>query len=167
MKVQSGKSRIWIVVADGAKARFFLDHGTGEAHPVPIGEMEGDNRPTREIGAERPGRTHESANAARHAYAPRVDWHEFEKHLFAKRVADLIASAHLRHEFDELVLVAPPRTLGELRQALPEAVHRVIRAEAHKDLTGLAEPELLRRVGELAASHPGTLDTHPRADDGS
>jgi protein required for attachment to host cells len=129
--------------------------------------MQGDKRPTHEIGAERPGRTHESVGSVRNAYAPRADWHEYEKHLFAKRVADLIAAAHLRHEFDELVLVAPPKALGELRAALPESVHRHIRAEAHKDLTGLAEHDLLSRVAELAAGHAGKLDTHPRADDGS
>jgi protein required for attachment to host cells len=158
MTSNSDIKRTWIVVADGVRARIFVDWGAagGEPRPVPVADLEGDRRPTREIGAERPGRTQESATTARHAYAPRVDWHQFAKHLFAKRVAALIEQAFERKAFDELILVAPPKALGELRAALHRDVHRHIRAEEHKDLTGLAEHELIQRVAALVAADPAT-----------
>ena len=154
MTSHSDIKRTWIVVADGVRARIYVDGRAagGEPQPIPVADLEGDRRPTREIGAERPGRTQESANSARHAYAPRVDWHQFEKHLFAKRIAAMIEQAFERKAFDELILVAPPKALGELRAALHRDVHRHIRTEEHKDLTGLAEHELVQRVAALVAA---------------
>jgi len=150
MRVSGGRKTTCIVVADGARARIFIDPGSGGGlHPVLLDSLEGDKRPSREIGSERPGRTHESADVARHAYAPRVDWHSFEKHLFARRVAELVDEAARRHAFEALVLVAPPKALGELRAALGKQSKRHIRAEFGKDLTGLAEPELVSHLTAL------------------
>ena len=141
-----------IVVADGARARLYVFGEPGENDaPVLLGDLQGDRRPSREIGSERPGRTFESANTARHAYAPRVDWHTFEKHLFARRVAELVEETDKRHGFKQLVLVAPPKALGELRAALPQSLSKRIKATVDKDLTGLAEHELTTRLKGLAA----------------
>jgi len=152
MTSESRKTKTCIVVADGARARVFMDFGADDGlHPVLLDEMEGDRRPSREIGSDRPGRTFESADTARHSYAPRVDWHTFEKHLFARRVVEAIKRTEARHGIDGLILVAPPKALGELRAALPEALHRRLKAEVHKDLTGLSEHDLMARLTELAA----------------
>lgn len=149
---RTGKSTC-IVVADGARARIYVDHAAeDEPRPVLLDDLEGDRRPSREIGVERPGRVHESADTARHAYAPRVDWHTFEKHLFARRVVDLVEQADHRHGFDRLVLVAPPKALGELRAALPERLGRRVEAELGKDLTGLSEHELMARLAEVTGN---------------
>jgi protein required for attachment to host cells len=152
MAISARRRNTCIVVADGARARIFIDPGGGGGlHPVLLDSLEGDKRPTREIGSDRPGRTFESADTSRHGYAPRVDWHTFEKHLFARRVAELVDQAHRLHAFDELVLVAPPKTLGELRSALGKESKRHIRAEFDKDLTGLDEHELVPRLTALLA----------------
>jgi hypothetical protein len=89
------KKKTWILVADGARARIFINEGPGTGLRGLAGaDYEADHRPTHEIGVERPGRTQESlGDGTRHAYAPRVDWHEYEKHLFAKEMARVIDQA--------------------------------------------------------------------------
>ena len=47
------------------------------------------------------------------------------------------------HRLDQLVLIAPPRLLGELRRHLSPAVARTLRETLAKDLIGRHESEIL------------------------
>lgn len=126
----------WILVADGARARILANEGPGKGlAPVVDKEFPTSRTPTREIGADRPGRTFESADGARHAMEPRVDWHRFEKGQFARKMADIVERAAGRQAFDRLVLVAPPQTLGDLRTALGRQARERLAGELNKDLT--------------------------------
>lgn len=130
------KTVTWILVGDGKRARILVNEGPGKGlRLVNDGEFATVLHPSREIGSDRPGRTQESATAARHAITPRVDWHRFEKTKFARSMAKLLDQAAARRAFDRLVLVAPPRTLGDLRAALAEDTRARVMAEIDKDLT--------------------------------
>lgn len=133
----------WVVLADGARARVLRNDGPGTGLTI-IGAHESTaaRKPTRDIGADRPGRGQESANTARHALAPRVDWHEFEKTAFAKGLADYLNEAAGKKEFDALILAAPPKTLGEMRKALGAPVHAALTCEIGKDLTNIPLADL-------------------------
>ncbi len=135
----------WFLVADGAKARILARRGQGgpleSASNICFAEAEA-RLPTREVGADRPGRVHESADVARHAMAPRVDWHRFAKELFARDVAKALEAAAGRKLYNALVLVAPPRTLGDLRQALGKHASALVTREIAKDLTNVADHDL-------------------------
>lgn len=143
--------RIWILVADGARGRLLLHAGpkSGLTPATGVEEYQGDRRPSREIGSDRPGRGFESANPTRHGYAPRVDWHEFAKREFAARMAAILDRCRERKRFDELVLVAPPKTLGDLRQALDPKTAACIRQEVAKDLVQLSDHELEERLADV------------------
>lgn len=54
--------------------------------------------------------------------------------LFAKEVAQSIDNARVIHEFDQLILVAPPKMLGLLRQSLPEPTQALVTAEVAKNV---------------------------------
>ncbi len=144
------KKHTWILIADGARARILLNEGPGTGlKPATDTEYQADHRPTREIGSDRPGRVHESADTMGHAYAPRVDGHEFAKHLFAREMARLLDAAAARHEFDALVLVAPPKTLGELRASLGKGSRAKVSAELGKDLVNVPLHDLPSRLAEI------------------
>jgi protein required for attachment to host cells len=144
----------WILVADGTRGRILLHAGPGSGL-VPAtgrGEYAGDNRPTRKIGSDRPGRTIESADGSRHAYAPRVDWHEFAKHEFAAKMASILNRRHARKEFDELILVAPAKTLGDLRAALDKPTLASVRHELVKDLVNVRNHDLAKYLDAVLVS---------------
>ncbi len=143
------QKRTWILVADGARARILLHDGQ-EIEPVALKSYVGNRRPSREIGSDKPGRTFESADGSRHSYAPRVDWHGFEKHLFARRMVAVLEDASKRGAFDALILVAPPKALGELRAALGPALHTRLRGEVAKDLTNLSDNEVAQHLSGLS-----------------
>lgn len=135
----------WVLVADGAKARL-LERVGPNGPLVPASAKcfsESEARiPTRDIGADRPGRVHESADTTRHSMEPRVDWHRYAKGQFAGSVAGALDKAALKKKFDELVLVAPPQALGDLRSALGPHAKAMITGEIAKDLTNLPDHEL-------------------------
>ena len=135
--------RTWIVVADGARARILLNEGPGKGLILALPEaLSAPHPPTRETGAERPGRVFESADSSRHAMEPRVDWHRFEKRHFARGIARIIDRAAIDKAFDRLVLIAPPKTLGDLRAALGQASRDAIHTDVAKDLTKVPVQEL-------------------------
>lgn len=136
----------WILIADGARARIFQNEGPGKGLKTAIPEeFTTDVPPTRDVMADRPGSNAASAGP-RHGYAPRVDWHQFEKQRFAASMAGVLNRAAKRKAFDRLVLVAPPEPLGGLRAKLESAARgRVIR-EIGKDLTGVPERDLASRL---------------------
>jgi protein required for attachment to host cells len=125
----------WVVVADGEKALFLRNEGDAQ-HPnlEVFREMAQENPPTREQGTDKPGRVHESAQHGRSS-VENTDWHQIGKERFAREVADRLYKYAHAGRFDRLVLVAPPKILGEMREALHPAVSERIVSEIPKTLT--------------------------------
>lgn len=139
-------SRTWILVADGARARIFVNEGPGKGlKPALSKEFATARLPTREVISDRPG-SHGTGGAMRHGYEPRVDWHRFEKHRFAASMAAILNRQAKRNSFDRLVLVAPPEPLGGLRSNLDPGVRDCVVREIGKDLTSLPDHELPKRL---------------------
>ena len=133
----SPKRTTWVVVADGARAFIVANHGPGSGLTmVPGSPREHDSSKTAELGSDRPGRSFNSDHSGtRHAMAPRIDWHQYEEQKFAQGIAKLLDDARARKAFDHLVLVAPPKTLGELRANLGKQTQALVSGEIAKDLT--------------------------------
>lgn len=123
-----------VVVADERGAHFF-DMSKLHAPPAARGSVHNDSaRPDRELETDRPGRRFGGANGNRHAVDGERSTERHESELFAKAIAREIDRARTRQEFDRLVLIAAPRMLGLLRDALPEPCRSTIVAEIAKDL---------------------------------
>ncbi|MGK6357106.1 host attachment family protein [Sphingomonas sp. DT-207] len=71
-----------------------------------------------------------------------VDFHQLEEDRFAAEAAELLKDRALRGEFESLIIVAPPRTLGELRKHYHAEVADRITAEIDKNLTGHTVPQI-------------------------
>lgn len=144
-------TRSWIVIADGAQARILENLGPGKGLVLlPSATMHKPPRPSRELKTDRPGRTHDSLGG-RHAMDPPSDPHREEKRRFADELAEHINAAALNRSYDRLILVAPPKTLGDLRQALNKEAAARLDGELPKDLTKIPDHELPEHLGEVIA----------------
>ncbi len=133
----------WVLVADGGRARVL----SSESRVKPLQQVAhlsfaSDAPMTHEIGAARPGRTHESQGAVRHAYEPRSDAHTSLKEAFVRSVLDAVAIEHGKGAFDHLIVVAPPAVLGFIRAAMPQALQAVLAGEIAKDLTKIPNEQI-------------------------
>jgi protein required for attachment to host cells len=71
-----------------------------------------------------------------------VDFHQQDEDRFAAETAEMLKDRALRNEYDALVVVAPPRTLGELRKHFHKEVEKRLVAELPKDLVNTPVPEI-------------------------
>jgi protein required for attachment to host cells len=147
------RPKTWIVVADGARSRFFTPDIEGRkltpAGPADLVAPQSRQRP-RDLKSDKPGRSYGSSRSGvRHALEPPHDYHKLEKHRFMATVARALDDACRKAEFAELVVVAPRRSLGELRGLLSKRVQESIHAEVAKDLTNETAARLWRRLGPL------------------
>jgi protein required for attachment to host cells len=131
-----------IFIGDGRKALFLRNTGTPADLSLSVeSEMEQDNPPMREQGTDRPGRKHGADGVSRSAIEE-PDQHERAEEKFAARIAETLYQMGHAQKYQALVLVAPPKMLGDLRAALhPEVIQRIV-AEVPKDLVFHPLPEL-------------------------
>ena len=125
-----------VFVGDGHKALFLRNKGD-EKFPNLVVERVflGDNPPTHEQGTDRPGRAFKRAATNLRSSVRATDSHEIEKHRFAHQVAAAMEALVRAKKVEAIIVVAPPRTLADLRVAFHVDVSSKIVAEIGKDLT--------------------------------
>lgn len=131
-----------VVVVDGRKMLFFRNEGDA-AYPNLMVETAEEliNPADRDQKTDRPGRTHSSVGPGRSS-VQEVDFHQQEEDRFAADTADLLKKRALANDFEALIVVAPPRTLGELRKHYHKEVSQRLIGELDKDLTGHPVPDI-------------------------
>jgi protein required for attachment to host cells len=139
--------RTWIVVADSGHARI-LESGHPHSGVTVRLNLTSDAKQTAgKLASGRLPRTQESANAARHGIEPRLSLKDYEKRVFAARLADYLKGGLAN--FDQLVLVAPTRFLNLIREAIPDSVEKKISAARSKDLTWMTDAQVLDHLGSV------------------
>jgi protein required for attachment to host cells len=125
-----------ILVGDGQKALFLRNRGTPQHVELVVEEILGSayNPATREQGSDRPGRVMQSVGSARSAIE-QTDWHWLEEQKFSGTIAAALYRAAQEDMFKELVIVAPPKILGLLRQSMHKLVADRITGEWPRELT--------------------------------
>lgn len=133
-----------VLVSDGRHARLLRNRGT-PVKPQLIIEQALDrvNPPTREQGSDKPGRRQGPEGGGRGAIE-QTDWHQLEEERFAADIADLLYKLGHAGGYDELVVVAPPKMLGDLRAKFHPEVAGAVVAELPRDLTQYSVPEIGR-----------------------
>ncbi|MFL6839060.1 MAG: host attachment family protein [Bradyrhizobium sp.] len=124
-----------VLVGDGEKALFLRNKGNPQQVDLEVEQiLEQDNPATREQGTDRPGRAAASVGVARSAVDD-ANWHQIAKERFAGEIAKALYRHAHDDRFEKLVIIAPPKILGNLRRAFhAEVLDRII-GEIPKELT--------------------------------
>ena len=111
---------------------------TAEAreHPDPL---------THEQGTDSPGRVHASVGTARSS-VEQTDWHDQAEREFLQALVGRLDLALRNGETKSMIVVAPPRALGMLRQAYTASVRGAVRDEIDKDLVKIPVYEIEKRL---------------------
>ena len=122
-----------VLVADGRKSLFLRNEGDPE-HPNLVVEDQAAHADLadRDMKTDAPGRAM-SQVSGRQSTMEEPDYHQIEEDRFAADTALMLKQK--ADEFEKLIIIAPPRTLGELRKHYDKAVADKIVAEIDKDLT--------------------------------
>ncbi|MBV8688141.1 MAG: host attachment protein [Alphaproteobacteria bacterium] len=128
---------VFVVVADGRKMLFFRNEGDSEFPKLEVErKRETADAPDRDQKTDAPGRAFDSSGGAGRSAYEEVDFHQLEEDRFAAETAELLRKRALSNDYEQLIIVAPPRTLGELRKHYHKEVEKRLAGEVAKDLTG-------------------------------
>jgi protein required for attachment to host cells len=124
----------WVVVCDGAKALVLENVGDAKFPNLKTRDVyEQEGLATHELGTDKPGRTHSSADYGSSA-VKQTDWHDQAEQVFLRHLAQRLDVAVATGKVRSLIMVASPRALGVIRPAYSHALRAAIRSEIHKDL---------------------------------
>lgn len=110
-----------IVVADGTGAKFFRNSGRDGTISLTV---EGEFKPSDLEGEGPAGKR-----------PPESTFQETDEATFAKLLANDLYRRAQKGDFDALVLIADPQTLGQMRPSLHKVVQDLILTEIPKTLT--------------------------------
>src|SRR5450755_380025 len=136
----------WVVVCDGAKALVLENTGDAKFPNLRTVEVfEQKALATHEIGTDAPGRSHSSLGHGRSS-VEQTDWHDQAERTFLAQLVKHLDAAIAAGKTKSLIMVAPPRALGVIRQAYPSAVRAAVRAEVDKDFVKLPVYEIEKHL---------------------
>lgn len=135
--------RLWILVADQDCARLFaqsIKHGA--LIEVQSFSNFGAVAHNRELKRDRPSRVPESVSTVLHASQPYTLSKDKVSEGFARQISEVLERGRVGHQYDQLVLIAPPKFLGILHSALNKYVQERITAQVAHDLTTATVDEI-------------------------
>ncbi len=131
-----------ILVADATSMLFLRNRGQGQqVDLVTEAHHHREDRKNHEIKSDAPGLTFQSGGYARPAFAE-TDFHQQDEDRYAAEAADQLRIRALAGDFDALVIIAPPKILGELRKHLHKEVEKRIVMELPKEMTNRPIPDI-------------------------
>lgn len=142
-----------VLVADGRKALFLRNHGDQRQIDLrTASHRERDDRKDSDIKTDAAGQSPAPAGTGlAGGTMGEPDFHQQEEDRFARDLAEKINAMALARAFDALVVVAPARTMGELRPLWHKETTARLVGEHVKEMTDrpIADIEALL-VGEAA-----------------
>ncbi len=129
-----------VLVADGRKMLLFRNAGDVAA---PSLEVVSHDEQTASSGADA---NKESSDGSVTSGHDSTDFHQQAEDRFAADAADMLKRRVLRHEFDKLIVVAPPKTLGEIRKHYHKEVESRLAGEIAKDLVNRPADEIAKVI---------------------
>jgi protein required for attachment to host cells len=136
----------WVVVCDGAKALVLENVGDEMFPNLKTKEVyQQEDPPTHEQGTDEPGRSFQSVGTTRSAME-QTDWHQQGERRFLEKLVARLDGAVRTGEVKSLVIAAPPRALGAIRQAYTHGVRNALAAEIDKDLVRMPVHEIEKHL---------------------
>jgi len=148
-----------VLVTDGRKTLFFRNEG--DENQIDLRTEDFDEREDlkdREMKTDAPGAIGQSAGYSGRVAYEETDFHQLEEDRWAMAAAEEVNKRVLRNDFDQLVIVAPPKTLGQIRKKLHKEAERRLLCEIPKEMTGRPTPDIEALiVGETQAEAPSSF----------
>ena len=139
-----------VVVADGRKMLLFRNQGDAQFPNLSVITHDEKPVPAREdFATDEPGTYRDmGAGMQQKSGYEETDFHQLEEDRFAADVAEMLKARALRNEFDKLIVVAPPKALGELRKNYHKEVEARLIGEIAKDMTNRPTDEIEELIGK-------------------
>jgi protein required for attachment to host cells len=145
-----------VLVTDGRKTLFFRNEGDENQIDLRTeGFDEREDAKDRDLKSDAPGTNAQSAGYSGRVAYEETDFHQLEEDRWAVAAAEQVNKRVLQNDFDQLVIVAPPKTLGLIRKKLHKEAEKRLLCEIPKEMTRRPVPDIEALiVGETQAEAP-------------
>ena len=138
-----------ILVCDGSKGLLFENVGDDlNLNLKLVSERVEPHPPTRELGDDRPVRVVDAMDGSRSG-TDETDWHAEAEAAFLHVAAEELDRFVRDQKAAHVVIVAPPKALGILREAIAAPTRAAVSAELAKDLVKTPTLEIERHMASL------------------
>lgn len=139
----------WILVADSSRARIF----TADKPSSPLTELETIAHPEgrmheRDMTSDLPGHHADSVGGGRHGFDDETEPKEQETIDFAKLISRHLEAARTTNNLEQLMIVAPPSFLGNIRNELSEQARKLVTVEVNKNLVRHSPEDIRKHLPE-------------------
>lgn len=136
----------WILIANAARARLLQQETAGRLTLLQELEHPRSRLRSSELGADRAGRELADRGFGGAAYLARVDAQRKEHQRFARQLAQVLEEGARAQRYEALHVFAAAPFLGDLKQALPPGVRRLLAGTHDVDLSAVGIAELPARI---------------------
>ena len=141
------KAKYWVLVANSGQARILeMQRKPYEFRQVADLVSETQHLTNKELVSDASGRVYHTQGPGTHSMKPRSDPHENAEEQFSRSLAQKMEKAAQLHRFDQLLVVADPKTMGRLRQQMHKVVSDRVADEVSLDLVGMPLNQLETRL---------------------
>lgn len=145
---------LWVLVLNSDSARILRGlHRDGHCTASTV-EMTLDHKRLQDIMSDSPGRSFRSAGPGRSAMSYASDPLRDREMAFVREVVERLEDQRGKGAFDELAIIASRPMLGMVRQEMPPALHRMVKAEIGKNLVHRAGSDLSAVAAALIFAQP-------------
>ncbi|AKT39676.1 host attachment protein [Chondromyces crocatus] len=160
----------WILICDASRAHLYREEPKGRGFTLLESMEHADSRArVRDLMADQhgrkpngnpggvanggpPGRTTNGTYLGRPGAAPETDPKEVEAQKFARELATRLERGLNQHDYERLIMIAPPAFLGIMRATVSTQVSKHVVDTVDKDLSWLDKPRLEERLRTLRAA---------------
>jgi len=142
----------WIVVADAGRSRM-LSWTSAKGDLIELEDSVNPEArlPDAALTSDRSGSGTDAAGHGRHSMGHEHSAKQQQSEAFARTVAQRLLAGLNEHEYERLVLIAPPEFLGLLRATLDDQVCQCVAEVIGLDLTKASAREIRKRLPPPAA----------------
>lgn len=144
--MKSPRERL-VLIVDSKCAKFFHTKNfkmKGEVHLSKIADFNISHK-TQSIHT---GGAHKAGTQS-HVLDPKGNAKELDRKDFCKKVMHEVVDEFHQNKFEELVIIAGPKILGEIRSATPKELKQLDIKEIHKDLTHFSKEKIEQYLKEI------------------
>lgn len=136
-----------VVVAESSRARVFEMASTATPMKELVDMVHPESRTHEQnLTSDRPGRTFDRHGQGHHAMEKEVGARKQETMVFAGQLADYLQAGCNKNTFDDVVIIAAPEFLGQLRKKLGPGVLERVSREINKNIVQLDESEIRKHL---------------------
>lgn len=143
--------RTMILLASEKRMRLIENAGVGKGLTEIADYTVDDLGEVRASYADAPGRQQAAPGDGAHGFERPTSVRRQKREDFAGHVMDEAAEMFAQHGYDRLVMAAPPKMLGALRDEMPGALKGALHADLDKDLAKMPLQDLDGHLGDVLA----------------